>query len=510
MLIFLAPPERGKMTNILYKIRDYFKETVEEKLLRKEYKKAEAVNDEDGMKEALRKLKKLRGITSKQTSVENKDGSVRTETVTCFNANVFVQYILSVFTVVKLQDAIAFYNWKEHHYEFLDSETYLRFFKLLLDEFDVYVWNISREKEYLKRFQRDIKRQLKEWQIPKGMVCFTNGILDVVKHVFTPGDNPKIISFASTGYAYDPDAKCDTWLEFLQDVFNKDNERVKVLQQSMGYSFCYSMSYLHAIVILLGKGRNGKSLVGTVLSYLHGVKNCSASSLASIASRFGTAAIYDKVVNISAEEQVEVDTSVLKAISGADLIQIERKFEKPFFVRTYIKLWLLSNELHFTDRSRGWEERLVPLLFENVYVDNPTPGTNEKKRDYALADKLLKEIPGIFNWVYDGLKELEGNNWKLPESQKVTQAREMIMQEANPVLLFANNCIVSLPNVSEKRSDVYKAFKAWAVKNSIDVGNFVSAQRFYPEFENILSERKISPKTKRIKGNDCYADIQII
>ena len=496
--------------NILYKIGDYFKESLEEKLLRKEYKKAETAKDEEKMKDSLRKLKKLKGITSKQTTVENKDGSVRTETIMCFSTNVFVQYLLTVFKVVKLQDAVAFYNWKEHHYEFLDSEIYLRFFKMVLDELDVGVWNMSREKEYLKRFQRDIRRQLKEWQVPKGIVCFTNGILDIVNHVFTPGDNPQVINFACTGYAYDPDAKCENWLKFLLDVFNGDSQQIKVLQQCMGYSFCYSMSYLHIIVILLGKGRNGKSIVGTVLTHLHGVRNCSASSLASISSRFGTAAVFDKVINVSAEEQVEVDTAVLKAISGADLIQVERKFEKPFFVRTYIKLWLLSNDLRFTDRSRGWEERLVPLTFENVYVDKPKPGTCERKRDYKLLERLLQEIPGIFNWCYEGLKDLENADWKLAESQKVAQAREMIMQEANPVLLFANQRIATVPNNSEKKADVYRTFKAWASTNSIDVGNFVSAQKFYPEFESILRDRKISPKTKRIQGNQCYADIQII
>jgi putative DNA primase/helicase len=206
---------------------------------------------------------------------------------------------------------------------------------------------------------------------------------------------------------------------------------------------------------------------------------------------------------------VITDTSILKNISGNDAVQVEKKYKDPVPVRIFCKLWIATNDITFRDTSKGFEERLVPIPFVNTYVSNPRPGTNERLRDNELEKKLMKELPGIFNWMYEGLVRLRANNWRTTECEVIEEQRSRLVEESNPVQLFVNVMVQKVVGGKTKKPDTYRRFKEWAQTNGINVSSYISAQKFYPKFEAIMRSKGFTSATKRIQGEDYYCDFTI-
>jgi putative DNA primase/helicase len=64
---------------------------------------------------------------------------------------------------------------------------------------------------------------------------------------------------------FEPNAKCERWLQFLEEVFKPHPEVIPFLQRAIGYSLTGDVRE-ECIFVLLGKGRNGK---GTLINVLH-------------------------------------------------------------------------------------------------------------------------------------------------------------------------------------------------------------------------------------------------
>jgi len=488
-----------------YCYEDYFKPTDEEVQLNKDYKATTKKVDKLKIK---KKLMELRGIVLQLLTDKNGNTS------SCYRLfeKKFTEYLLTAFCVVYISGNIFFYNWKLHLYEYIDSGVYLSFFKKLIDEHVGTLWSKKLENMYHERFLRDIPIKLKEWSVPEDHIVFNNGILKISTGEFIQGDHPElVINRSCTGYDYDPDATCPNFIIFLEDIFNGNQNLIDVMQEMGGYTLCYGSNPLQVIVILVGRGRNGKGVICSIIIKMHGANSCSATSVDRLSTQFGLGEIYDKVLNISNEnnENVCSDTSILKTISGNDVVMVEKKYKDPIPTRIFCKLWISTNDISFKDTSKGFEERLVPIPFNNTYVNNPKEGTNQKKRDSNLEKKLEAECSGIFNYFYDGLKRLRANDWKITECEEVDRLREMIVEDSNPVQLFVNTMLVKKEGAKTKKADAYERFKEWAAANSVNTGTYVSAQKFYSKFEAVLSSKGFTPQTKRIQGYDHYVDFLI-
>ncbi len=480
-----------------YKLKDYYRPSPNEQTLLKKYK---TLADQNQKASIMQQIQSLRGLYT------DKNG------ILCVSPRDFVLYLLASFKVLVIADSVAFYNWNKHEYEYLSESVYLSFFKKILDQVGNSVWCGQLEGAYKKRFLRDIKVSLREQVVPEGIVVFNNGYLEVDTGVFSQGDYPdKIFNFSCTGYDYDAEATCPMFTNFIQDIFNNDSDLINVFQEVGGYTFCYGANPLQIIVILIGRGRNGKGVVCNLMQKLHGVENCSATSVSKLSETFGLANMSDKVLNISNEndENVYTDTSVMKNISGNDIVLVEKKFKDAIPTRIFCKLWIATNDILFKDSSKGFEERLVPIPFKNTYVMNPQEGTNERQGDPDLENKLTSELPGIFLWFYEGYVRLKANNWKLSACEEIMIQRRKFVEDSNPVQLFVNMKVTKVVGGRTKKPDTYRRFKEWTSANNIPTGPFVSAQRFYPKFEACLSNMGYPTSTKRIQGFDYYPDIDI-
>ena len=480
--------------NIIY--NDFYKMPAKEFEL---FQKLVNEQDEDLKKGIIRQIHSLRGIYEKDDGTHG------------VNDASFVKYILEAFCMLYISGSIAFYNFSAHKYEYVDEPEYMAFFKKLLDEVDTSLWSPKLEGRYKARFKREISPRLREWSIPKDWVAFRNGCFNISDGKFYHGDHPGIHSFNNTGYDYDEHAEAVEFKKFIDDIFGGDKDLINVVQEVLGNTLLYGQNPLQIITIFCSPGRSGKGVLSNLLMKLHGEKNCSATSVSQLSSQFGVSQMFDKVINISNEnnENVITDTSIMKTVSGNDLVMVEKKYCDAIPVHIYTKLFISTNSITFKDSSKGFQERLVPIPFRYTFVENPK-GKYQKKRDNMLEAKLSKELSGIFNWCYEGLIRLREAGYHLSNSEAVDRERDYIVSTSNPVQLFVKENIVIVPGQKVRKAEVYKRYKEWVNNNCVNTGIYQSAQRFYEKFNAVIQEKSISSETKRVQGYDYYVDIDFV
>lgn len=128
--------------------------------------------------------------------------------------HVFSGYLLKRFVMIMVMEKLAFYNFQERRYQFLPESVERKFFAEVLGEYDSALWSPSLESIYTIAIRRIIVACYKQYSIPKGVVFFPNGYLELHKKLFETKNNYKQINFSSLGFAYDSKAQCPRFLEF--------------------------------------------------------------------------------------------------------------------------------------------------------------------------------------------------------------------------------------------------------------------------------------------------------
>jgi len=156
---------------------------------------------------------------------------------------------------------------------------------------------------------------------------------------------------------------------------------VQTLHEIIAY--CLLPSYpIHRIFCFIGSGLNGKSKFLELLRKFVGNKNCCSTELDTlISSRFEITRLHKKLVCQMGETNFnEISkTSILKKLSGGDLIGYEYKNKDPFEEINYAKILIATNNLPTTtDKTIGFYRRWAIIDFPNQF--------SEKK-------DILEEIP---------------------------------------------------------------------------------------------------------------------
>ena len=225
-----------------------------------------------------------------------------------------------------------------------------------------------------------------------------NGELEVHVH------DPRHFSQVVLPYDYDLEAKCPVWLQTLQEVFPQHAEgdrRIAVLQEFMGYTLMQHDTTFEKFLILHGQGANGKSTILKVWEALLGTDNVSHVALDAIGSQFGMFDMLGKLANIAADmnRMDRVQEGVLKSLTSGERMQFDRKHREPITASPTARLVFATNNLPpITDRSEGVWRRMIAMPFYQKF--------DGASRDRQRAERLLEELPGIFNWAMEGARRL--------------------------------------------------------------------------------------------------------
>jgi putative DNA primase/helicase len=332
---------------------------------------------------------------------------------------------------------------------------------------------------------------------PTGLLNLRNGLLNLRTLSLQP-HSPDVLSTNQLPVTWDPDATCPMIDRFLSEVIPLDT--LDLIYEVIGYA-TYPANPFRVAILLLGPGRNGKSVLLRLLTAFLGAQNVSAMPLQVLAeNRFAPAELLGKLANICGDlDAREVRRSdQFKIITGGDLMHAERKFGHPFQFHPYSLLVFSANESPISsDQTDAWFDRWLPIPMERRFT--------EAEADPFLAAKLTTpaELSGLLVLAMGALQRLMIRG-RFERSGSVTKAAAAYRDKLDTVRGFvAEACLVE-PSYWTPRPLLYATYRGWC-KTSGRLP--VSAERFNDHLRANYP-MQVSESTRR--GNRGWQGIALV
>ncbi len=312
------------------------------------------------------------------------------------------------------------------------------------------------------------------WDSSPWLLGVANGVVDLRSGDLRAG-RPEDRGTQHVDVHHDPEAACPRWLEFLDEVFEGDDELIDFIWRAVGYSLTGETGE-HCVFILHGAGANGKT---TFLNTLRGVAGGYAHNMPfSTIERQGRTSVPTDVADLvgkrlvtatETDERTRLNEARFKALSGGDPITARHLYSSFFEFRPVAKFWLAVNHKpRVNDDSYGFWRRVRLIPFLRVF--------KEESADKELPKTLAAEVQGILSWAVRGC--LEWQRRGLEPASAVRSATDEYKSESDPIAGFiADRCVVAA-DARAGASALYKAYKQWADDQGLQPYEVLSSTRF--------------------------------
>lgn len=222
---------------------------------------------------------------------------------------------------------------------------------------------------------------------------------------------------------YIPEAKCPRWIEFINLIFDNDQETIKFVQKACGYSLSGDIGE-QCLFILWGAGENGKSTLLDTLCYILGdyAQNCQPETF--MVREYSNGANNDLarlkgarfVTSVETEDGKKLAESLIKQATGGDKITARFLHKEFFEFIPEFKLWFCTQHrpvITGTDRGIWRRIRLIPF---NVNVPNRLKELGRERVKNYHEVLIKEEGPGILNWMLEGYKLWQKEGLQMSES----------------------------------------------------------------------------------------------
>ncbi len=242
---------------------------------------------------------------------------------------------------------------------------------------------------------------------------------------------------------------------FIEWVGEKYKE---TLYEIMAY--CLLPNYpLSRIFCFVGGGMNGKSKFLELLRMFVGEDNVCSTELDSlISSRFEVTRLYKKLVCQMGETNFNIinKTSMLKKLTGQDLIGFEYKNKTPFEDWNYAKIIIATNNLpSTTDKTIGFYRRWVIIDFPNIFSEKKDILSDIPKEEYNnLATQSIINLNQL-------LEKREFTN-----EGTIQQRQEKYEAKSNFLEKFINLFTEENLNMFITKAEFYRKFSEWCKENN--------------------------------------------
>lgn len=259
--------------------------------------------------------------------------------------------------------------------------------------------------------------------------------------------------------------KIDTpmWEEFLNQIFDNDQELIDYIQKAVGYSMSGSTKEQCAF-FAYGNGRNGKSTFLDIISEIMGDYATNIQPETIMVNRQTGGANSDIarlkgarfVTTVEPNEGARINEGLLKQLTGGDTVTARHLYGKEFEFEAEFKLWMATNHKPIIrGRDLGIWRRMHLIPF--------TVQIPDEKVDKNLKYKLKQELTGILNWAVEGCIKWQREGLKMPKA--VEDAVKEYKSEMDVITAFTEDCTTQGPG-EVKASDLYKAYATWADENN--------------------------------------------
>lgn len=351
------------------------------------------------------------------------------------------------------------YTWTGTHYEERE-DVYLEAFAQ--EKFDPYAVTGMTD-EFKKLVCRTNIAPL-SWFITttEKKINFKNGVLDLESGELIP--HSRDIGFRYVlPYDFDPYAKAPVFEQFLEQITCGDGDIAKLLMEYSGYAFSGDRCWSRLALILIGSGYNGKSTFMHVLRALAGRHNFSSFKMTDLKSEHKCQMMDGKLFNLAEETPADSwdETEYFKNIIAGGDIYCRMIYKKGYNIENKTKFIFASNELPRTkDTTDGFFSRLLIVPFNASF---------ENKDDKEMKEKLLAELPGIFNLVLEGYKRLmKTKTFTMPSA--VSEELDKYRMETDQATRWIKERITILPLNGASPyvyiRDVYHSYKTEMISES--------------------------------------------
>lgn len=308
------------------------------------------------------------------------------------------------------------------------------------------------------------------------VIAFRNGVLDMRDFSFHRFSPKYHVSYMHS-YDYDPKAKCPMWQAFLRDVLPEKDSRL-ILQMFLGLGLIerrtvYSSaddgegSSVELCLLLVGQGANGKSVIYNTAMGVFGRQRISGADYSELTSsgdegmrarRLLRGCIFNWCPDMNVKGFGK-NTSVFKRIVSGEPVT-DRRLGHDVEINEHMPYLIFNiNELpRSKDASLGFIRRLQFVSFEKVIP--------KEQQNPSLAFELMREYPGIFNWIVRGCRELKRRKYVFPESSNSKYQLQLTMLESSPMQAFLS-CYGMRP-VAQAPSETAVWIQSTAIKDSVD------------------------------------------
>lgn len=244
--------------------------------------------------------------------------------------------------------------------------------------------------------------------------------------------------------------------KIFEEWVGKDH--VQTLYEIIAY--CCLCDYpINRLFCFVGAGMNGKSCFLNLLRKFIGTSNvCTTELDLLLSSRFEVTKLHKKLVCMMGETNFNEmqNTSILKRLTGGDLIGFEYKNKNPFEDMNYAKIIIATNNLPTTtDKTVGFYRRWLIIDFPNAFSEVKDILKDIPEKEYSnLAMKSLMYLNYLIT------KRGFTNEGSVEERTKKFEDR------SNPLDKFIKEyCNLDNPDGYIFKYDFEKKFNQWCKDN---------------------------------------------
>ena len=277
------------------------------------------------------------------------------------------------------------------------------------------------------------------------------------------------------------------WENTLLEIFSGNQNLVDFLRRICGYSLVGEVSE-SILVVMSGRGRNGKSMIVETISKVMGLLSGAIRS-EMLLDQFRVASSAGPTPDIMAlrglrmafasetDDGCKISPSRVKWLTGNDTITGRNPHDKyeVHFKPSHTLFLLTNHKPHAPADDFAFWERMVLFPFELSFVDREPKNENEFRSDPQLGKKLEAILPNILAWMVRGCLEWQKEG-RLIRPAVIKQAVKEYHQDEDSVGDFVEECCIIGSEFKVKSADLYSAFEPWWQEN---VSKFVPKKKIF-------------------------------
>jgi len=349
------------------------------------------------------------------------------------------------------------------------------------------------------------------------LLACKNGVIDLRTGELEPGRQKDYLLKASPVEWNGIDAPCPLWEKSLLEIFSEKQPIVDCFQRVCGYA-AVGKVVQSILVVMTGRGRNGKSIIVETLSKAFGhlagairsemlldqFKQNSSGPTPEIMTLRGLRMAFAS----ETDDGCRISPSRSKWITGNDTLTGRSPHDKHEvqFLPSHTLFLLTNHKPHAPADDYAFWARMVLFPFELSFV-GPTvdedeawtpKNSYERRADPYLSAKLEAELPGILAWIVRGCLSWQVMGVAPPTA--VLDAVDEYQRDEDTIADFIDECCVVGENYSVGATAIYKVFEEWWKTN---VSNKIPKQK---SFSGWLGKRF----EKRKEGSMKYYGVGIL